>query len=109
MYKLTDGSIQKGNMSIPKDPANRHYQEFIADVKEQGLSIVEGEDVIEPDYVALRQAEYPSVQEQLDMIYHNEANWRAEILRIKTAHPPTITGGKSIAAIPQWVQELTNV
>ena len=61
MYKLNKDSVQKGNMSIPKDPANRHYQEFVADVKEQGLSIVEGEDVIEPDNVSLRSAEYPDL------------------------------------------------
>ena len=30
---------------IPKDDANTSYQQFLQDVKEQGLSIVEGADI----------------------------------------------------------------
>ena len=46
------------------------YQQFIQDVAEQGIGIVEGPDVIEPDYATLRSQEYPSREDQLDMIYH---------------------------------------
>ena len=42
------------------------YENFIQDVAEQGIEIVEGPDIIEPDYATLRQQEYPSLQEQED-------------------------------------------
>ena len=110
MYKLTEHSIIKDGMSIPKDPANRHYQEFVKDVKEQGLSIVEGEDVIEPDYVALRSAEYPDLTTQLDMQYWDSINgtttWKDAVDAVKAKYPKTITGGTTVAELPQWVVEL---
>jgi len=114
MYKLTEGSIQKSadgsTMSIPKDPANRHYQEFVADVKEHGLSIVEGEYVIEPSYVELRSAEYPDLTTQLDMQYWDSVNgtttWKDAVDAVKAKYPKTITGGTTVAKLPQWVVEL---
>ena len=51
----------------PKAEGNRHYKQFIQDVSEQGMSIVEGPDVKSPSYVELRVAEYPSLEEQFDM------------------------------------------
>jgi len=114
MYKLNEGSIQKSvdgsTMSIPVNPANRHYQEFVADIKEQGLSIVEGEDVIEPSYVELRQAEYPDLTTQLDMQYWDSINgtttWKDAVDAVKAKYPKTITGGTTVAELPQWVVEL---
>lgn len=38
-------------------------------------------------YVDKRLAEYPSIQEQLDMIYHDIDGWRAKISEIKTKYP----------------------
>ena len=94
---------------IPQDPANTDYQKFIQDVAEQGLSIVEGPDIIEPDYATLRQQEYPSREEQLDMQFHDQVNgtttWRDTIQAIKDKYPKTITGGTTIGPIPDWVQE----
>ena len=43
--------------SIPQNPENSDYQQFIQDVAEQGIGIVEGPDIIEPDYATLRQQE----------------------------------------------------
>lgn len=95
--------------SVPQDPANSDYQKFIQDVAEQGIEIVEGPDIIEPDYATLRQQEYPSREEQLDMMYWDKVNgtttWEDTIQAIKDKYPKTITGGTTIGEVPAWVQE----
>ena len=73
------------------------------------MSIVEGPDVKSPSYVELRVAEYPSLEEQFDMQFHDQLNgtttWKDTIQEIKDRHPKTITGGTTIGSIPSWVQE----
>ena len=85
------------------------YQQFIQDVAEQGIGIVEGPDVIEPDYATLRSQEYPSREDQLDMIYWDKVNgttiWEDTIQQIKDRYPKTITGGTTVASVPTWVQD----
>jgi hypothetical protein len=107
MYKLNENSIQRlsDNAFIQQADGNRDYQQFLADVKVNGIGIVEGADVVEPDYVALRMGEdgYASTGEQLDMQY--KGTWEAHIEDVKTKYPKTITGGTSIADVPAWVQE----
>ena len=107
MYKLTEGSIQRlsDNASIPQSPQNRDYQQFLQDVKVNGLTIVEGADVIEPDYVALRTGEdgYASTGEQLGMIA--DGTQAAHVADVKTRFPKTIIGGTTIADVPAWVQK----
>ena len=110
MYKITsDNNVKRGNTFIPLDPANRDYQQFIQDVAEQGMSIVEGPDVVEPSYVELRAAEYPSREDQFDMQYHDQVDgtttWKDTIQAIKDKYPKTITGGTTIGEVPAWVQE----
>jgi len=115
MYKIFNATISneifiiKDGIWIPINDDNRHYQQFIQDVAEQGIEIVEGPDIIEPDYATLRQREYPSREEQLDMQFHDQVNgttiWRDTIQAIKDKYPKTITGGTSIGPIPDWVQE----
>ena len=113
MYKLNcfedSYTISVGSKYIPVNPVNSDYQQFIQDVAEQGISIVEGPDIIEPDYVTLRVQEYPSLQEQEDMKYWDEINgttvWRDTITAIKERYPKTITGGTTIGPVPDWVQE----
>ena len=118
MYKLNttlgnSHSITKndGNLIInfTRNLANRDYQQFIQDVAEQGFDIVEGPDVVEPSYIELRAAEYPSLQEQEDMKYWDEINgttvWRDTITAIKEKYPKTITGGTTVGEVPAWVQE----
>ena len=113
MYKiqhsLNQYSIQFGNSNIPLDLGNRDYQQFIQDVAEQGIEIVEGPDIIEPDYAALRSQEYPSREDQLDMMYWDRVNgtnvWEETIQGIKDQYPKTITGGTTIGEVPTWVQE----
>ena len=111
MYKLKQQENSYGiirlsdNASIPQSPQNRDYQQFLQDVKVNGLTIVEGADVIEPDYVALRTGEdgYASTGEQFGM--QTDGTWDAHVADVKARFPKTITGGKSIADVPAWVQE----
>ena len=110
-YKITKygGSVLLGSMCIPRDLKNRHYRQFIQDVAEQGIEIVEGPDVKSPSYDRLRQQEYPSRDEQLDMMYWDKVNgttvWEDTIQAIKDKYPKTITGGTTIGEVPAWVQE----
>ena len=114
MYKLID---VKGYESICIQNTNTFihgktgtlYQQFIQDVAEQGIEIVEGPDIIEPDYATLRSQEYPSREDQLDMMYWDKVNgttvWEDTIQAIKDKYPKTITGGTTIGEVPAWVQE----
>ena len=101
-------SIQKDNMSIPRLADNRDYNQFIEDIA-LGNDTVEGPDIIEPDYSTLRQQEYPSREEQLDMMYWDRVNgtniWEETIQSIKDKYPKTITGGTTIGPVPDWVQD----
>ena len=107
MYKLNEQSITRlsDNASIPMAEGNRDYQQFLQDVKREGISIVEGSDVVEPDYVALRTGVdgYASIGEQLGM--QTDGTWDAHVAEVKTRFPKTITGGTTIADVPAWVQE----
>ena len=107
MYKLRENGIQRtsDNAGIPLAEGNRDYQQFIQDVAEQGIGIVEGKDVIAPDYVALRTGAdgYASTGDQLDMQY--KGTWEAHIEDVKTRFPKTNTGSTTIADVPSWVQE----
>ena len=91
---------------IPRDQANSDYQQFIKDVAEQGIGIVEGPDVVEPSYSELRTSEYPPITDQLDKIYHSGVTaWKTQIKEIKDKYPKTITGDTTIGEVPAWVQE----
>jgi hypothetical protein len=112
MYKITLGNTIKrysDNVYIAIDSINPEYQRFLQDVAEQGIEIVEGLDVIKPDYKTLRQQEYPSLQEQQDMQYWDQINgttiWQDTITAIKEQYPKTITGDTTIGPVPEWVQE----
>ena len=113
MYKIifSEGKycINKDSSSFQPNELNSEYQQFIQDVAEQGIEIVEGPDIIEPDYATLRQQDYPSREDQLDMMYWDKVNgttnWEDTIREIKDRHPKTITGGTTIGEVPAWVQE----
>ena len=106
MYKLNEQSITRlsDNASIPMAEGNRDYQQFLQDVKVHTVSIVEGADVVEPDYVALRTGVdgYASTGEQLGM--QTDGTWDAHVAEVKAKFPKTITGGTTIADVPAWVQ-----
>ena len=107
MYKLNENTIQRNSdkACIPLAEGNKDYQQFLQDVKVNGISIVEGKDVIAPDYVALRTGEdgYASTGDQLDMQY--KGTWEAHIEDVKTRFPKTNTGSTTIADVDDWVQE----
>jgi len=109
LHSLDQYSIQFGNSNIPIDLGNKDYQQFIQDVAEQGIDIIEGPDVVQPSYAELRAAEYPSREDQFDMQYHDQVDgtttWKDTIQAIKDKYPKTITGGTTIGPIPAWVQE----
>jgi hypothetical protein len=114
MYKILQTQqetfvIQKENCQFFPSLKNPEYQRFLQNVAEQGIEIVEGPDIVEPDYATLRQQEYPPYSEQFDKIYHEGLNvWKSEIQEIKDKYPKTITGGVTIGPIPEWVQDEVN-
>ena len=107
-YDSDDYTITRisDSASIPKDSNNSDYKQFLEDVKEQDLSIVEGPDVVTPDYKEQRRAEYPPIEDQLDKIYHSTLTaWKADIKAIKDKYPKTNTGSTAVGSVPSWVQE----
>ena len=108
-YKINENDtiLRKSDCAwIPKDSGNVDYQKFLKDVKEEGIGIVEGPTVgVTTAYTIARQAEYPSIEDQLDKIYHTSLNaWKADIKAIKDKYPKTQVGVTTIAAVPDWVQ-----
>ena len=106
-YKLGKNCVTdtENNLGFPAIESNSDYQQFIQDVAEQGIGIVEGSDVVEPSYAELRATEYPPITDQLDKIYHSGVTaWKKDIKAIKDKHPKTITGGTTIGDVPDWVQ-----
>ena len=95
------------NIAIPKDLDNSDYQQFLQDVNTIGISTcVEGPTVgVTTEYKEARRAEYPSIEDQLDKIYHSGINaWKADIKVIKDKYPKTQVGVTTVAAVPSWVQ-----
>ena len=97
-------------MSIPLDPANRHYQEFLDWVIENGVADIDGgKEVVQQDYATLRASEYPDMATQLDMQYWDGINgttvWHDTIQAIKAKYPKTMTKQTVAKPVPNWVQE----
>ena len=83
------------------------YREFLSEVKSVGIaSCVEGPTVgVTTDYRVARVAEYPSIEDQLDKIYHDGVDaWKADIKVIKDKYPKSQVGVTTVAAVPSWVQ-----
>ncbi len=99
IIRLSDGA------GIPRSKDNMDYLQFLEDIKDNDISIVEGADIIEPDYVALRTGDggYAPTGEQFGM--QTDGTWDAHIAEVKAKFPKTIAGGTTIADIPDWVQE----
>ena len=92
----------------PQCSGNKEYDQFLQDVKEEGLTIVEGPDVVTPDYKQQRLEEYPSLTDQQDMQYWDAVNgtttWKDKINEIKAKYPKTNTGSTTVGDLPSWVQ-----
>ena len=109
MYKFTDDTTIKrlsDGVFIPKDDSNRDYQRFVKDIKEHGLSIAEGPDiVVKEDYAIARRKAYGSIEDQLDKIYHKGLDaWKSDILAIKDAIPRSQERTTTVGSVPDWVQ-----
>tara|TARA_R110000744_G_scaffold364967_1_gene473643 strand:+ start:1127 stop:1417 length:291 start_codon:yes stop_codon:yes gene_type:complete len=92
MYKLTtnDSIIRiKDGASIPNDPANTDYAEYLEWV-EAGNKPEPADKPIPPTYQENRVAEYPPIGDQLDALYHAgvfPATMTASIKAIKAKYP----------------------
>ena len=107
MYKIISENVilrKPDGPFITKGSGSRGWQQFLQDVKEQGIGIVEGPDIIEDSYVELRKKEYPPLTDQLDKMYHDFDGWKNDIQTIKNKYPKSITGGTSIGPVPDWIQ-----
>ena len=112
MYKIIKDPIgetifrKEDNVIIPIDSGNRDYQQFVDDINNNGIGIVEGADYVGvTTYTEARRAEYPPLEEQLDKIYHSGIDaWKADIKVIKDKYPKTQVGITSIEPIPEWVK-----
>jgi hypothetical protein len=91
MYKLNQNSTSitrlSDNASIPDDPANSDYAAYLEWVEEGNTP--EAADVPpDPTYKELRAAEYPSIVDQLDKIYHAGIDgWKSDIQVVKDKYP----------------------
>ena len=94
----------------PQCKGNKEYDQFLKDVKEQGIDIVEGEDVVTvvtEEYATARKKAYGAIEDQLDKIYHKGLDvWKSDILAIKDAIPKTqeYVTSISVKSVPDWVQ-----
>ena len=89
----------------PQWAGNKEYDQFVNDIFENGIGIVEGSDYVGvTTYTESRRTEYPSIKDQLDKIYHSGINaWKADIKKIKDKYPKTQVGITSIAPLPSWI------
>lgn len=112
MYKMTGSNNIKrlsDNAVIPISSGNRDYTRFLEDVKEHGTGIVEGADVVEPDYIIFRTGPdgYLPVSEQMDILTKDGLEaFQAANNAVKQRFPKTITGGESTAPLPDWVVQV---
>jgi len=109
---LRDYDRETWTTCIPLCSTIRDYQQFVQDVAEQGVEIVEGPNVKHPSYSTLRSKAYPSAEEQNDMRYWDAVNgttvWQDTIAAIKEQYPKTIVAETTIGPVPDWVLELAN-
>lgn len=89
MYKLTDNTqiIRISDSAfIPADPANSDYAAYLEWLDEGNTP----DPYVAPTktYKELRAAEYPSIVDQLDKIYHTGIDgWKTDIKVVKDKYP----------------------
>ena len=99
--KQTNGFYDKEihGENIPNDAveiSNSKYDELLQEQvtggiiagNEQGLPYIKKPVVIESTYKEKRAQAYPSIADQLDLIYHEGVDaWKAQIAAVKQAYP----------------------
>ena len=114
MYKIIRDEFDNSENTIHRISTNTFitafsgsegWEQFVDDIFTNGIEIVEGADYVGvATYTDARRAEYPSIEDQLDKIYHSGINaWKADIKKIKDKYPKTQVGITSVASIPDWV------
>lgn len=111
-YKIVEdingNFVIKDNISINCSTTNKKYIEFLSDIALE-KDTVEGPDIRSPGYKELRENEYPSITQQMDMQYWDNINnttiWADTIQTIKDKYPKTIEESITIGEIPE---EITN-
>ena len=93
----------------PQWAGNKEYDQFVNDIFENGIEIVEGSDYVGvTTYTESRRTEYPSIKDQLDKIYHEGIDaWKADIKAIKDKYPKTQVAITTVADLPDWVVGLS--
>jgi hypothetical protein len=91
MYKLNKNSTSITRLadgaSIPADTANSDYAEYLEWLAEGNVP-TPADVPPAPTYKELRAAEYPSIVDQLDKIYHTGIDgWKSDIQVVKDKYP----------------------
>ncbi len=88
VYKLTNSTsiLRSDGAYIPADPANRDYAEYLTWLS-AGNQPEPADTPAAPTYAELRAAAYPSIPDQLDLIYHDFEAWREKIAAVKAQYP----------------------
>jgi len=80
-YKIIE--TQDGKMIITNP-----LPEGACESEEEVSRLDDGSFVLKSDlYIYKRKNEYPPIEQQLDMIYHDFDKWKSEISKIKKRHP----------------------
>jgi hypothetical protein len=89
MYKLTNSTniIRADGASIPNDPSNTDYTDYLNWLSEGNLPEV-ADEPLPLTYQQLRALAYPPLPEQFDLIFHGGLDaWKAAIIAVKTKYP----------------------
>jgi hypothetical protein len=90
MYKLTNSTsiLRLEDFAfIPQDPQNTDYEAYLQWLS-QGNTPQSADPVLAITYQELRAAAYPSIADQLDLLYHGGMDaWKAAITAVKTEFP----------------------
>lgn len=90
MYKLTNSTsiLRTEDFAfIPQDPQNTDYKAYLQWLS-KGNTPQSADLVSTPTYQELRRTAYPSMADQLDLLYHGGMDaWKAAITAVKEEFP----------------------
>lgn len=110
LYTVMEKGVMLDSTFIPHDMNIPAFRDFIKYVKEHGSKSYTTPVEYTPDYKDLRRERYPSVEDQLDMMYWDKINltnkWHDTITEIKKQFPKTVTSVPVKKPIPQWFRDI---